>query len=112
MAETAPGAVLDTMSGFDGADAERLRDALEGACPDEVAASLSGLDTPEAWRRRELLLDITPEGVLSGLSGLSSQPLALGTAELAMARSEGRPRLARKAAVLHLKSARPATRSA
>jgi|ERR1043166_2934226 hypothetical protein len=102
MLSSAPRPVLETLHGVDGDRAMRLRDQLEEELPDEAASSLAGLDSAPAWEARRRLLERSPIGVLESLRGLERDSRTADFIERALARSEGRPRIVRKAVALHL----------
>ncbi|MFV8751738.1 dTMP kinase [Nannocystaceae bacterium ST9] len=74
LAELAPGAVVESLSGRSDPFALALRERLwKAADVYERAASLRLCDDPDAWRRRERLLDKDPAVVLPSLRGLSPE---------------------------------------
>lgn len=74
LAELAPGAVVESLSGRSDAFALALRKRLwKHADVYERAASLELCDDEWAWRRRERLLDEDPAVVLPSLRGLSPE---------------------------------------
>jgi dTMP kinase len=71
LAELAPGAVVESLSGRSDAFALELRERLwKQADIHERAAALQMCEDPDAWRRRERLLEKDPAIVLPSLRGL------------------------------------------
>lgn len=103
--DKAPRPVVDTVQGLQGERARRLRKDLEADLPEEVASSLAGIDDPAAWEDRRRLLKKAPIGVLESLRGLESDRRTADLVEQALAQSDGRPRIVRKAVSLHLAAA-------
>jgi dTMP kinase len=70
-----PQAVARTLGGIQAGEARavRMREALAGAAPVEVAHSLSRLDDEPAWSLRDRLYATQPAAVIASLSGLASE---------------------------------------
>jgi dTMP kinase len=87
LAESAPGAVVESLAGRSDAFATALRDRLwKHADGYERAISLQDCDDPESWRRRDKLLQKDPALVISNLRGLAIDrvdPILARYAELA-----------------------------
>jgi dTMP kinase len=100
--DRAPRMALETVRGMGSDRARSFREALEEACPEEVASSWVRVSTEEAWAARRSLAERAPAGVLSSLSGFMKDRRAGDLLRESLRRSQGEPRIVRKAVGLIL----------